>query len=83
MSENKELSLGEKIVGIKFNPSELSSVDKIKRTFADIIDSLNYGTATYETEVIKNFAIQQCLIAQMAVVKCLTFDFPPIQKESE
>lgn len=35
------LTFGEKMVGIKFNPSELSKVDQIKRFFADQIDDIN------------------------------------------
>lgn len=40
-SNQRELSFGEKAVGLKFNPSNNDSVGQIKQKFANIIDVLN------------------------------------------
>jgi hypothetical protein len=42
MNEDRELTFGEKLVGSTFNPSGISKVDDIKKTYASIIDLLNF-----------------------------------------
>jgi len=37
----RELTYGEKAVGLNFNPSKDSKVDQLKKAYADIIDSIN------------------------------------------
>lgn len=38
--ENKELTYGEKAVGLTFNPSNYPTVQKIKECYAEIIDMM-------------------------------------------
>jgi len=73
---------GEKLVGLQFNPSGLTEVDEVKQTFAKMIDkledkfanSVQHGTATANREFLFNYAKQELIRAQMAMVKYLTFD---------
>jgi len=69
-----ELSFGEKLVGIGFNPSGDVRVAKIKSLCAEIINEL---TAINEpsdiTKKIINDAITGVLTAQMWAVKAITF----------
>lgn len=72
--ESIEQTFGEKAVGLQFNPSQLSDVDKVKRAFADIIDKCNDIQCTsYLGNTLKGMAIRACIEAQMAVVKLITF----------
>ena len=69
-----EKTFGELAVGISFNPSELSDVDKVKRDFANVIDLCNNtSTGTYLGNTLKGMAIRACIQAQMCVVKLITF----------
>lgn len=69
-----ERTFGELAVGINFNPSELSDVDKVKRDFANVIDLCNNtSTFTYLSNTLKGMAIRACIQAQMCVVKLITF----------
>lgn len=71
---SKYPTFGEKAVGLQFNPSQLSDVDKVKRAFADIIDKCNDIQCTsYLGNTLKGMAIRACIEAQMAVVKLITF----------
>lgn len=73
-SETPEPTFGEIAVGLSFNPSNLSDVDKVKRAFADLIDMCNnISTFTYLGNTLKGMAIRACIEAQMAVVKLITF----------
>lgn len=70
----KELTFGQKAVGITFNPSKNNKVDSVKQSFADIIDLVNdIDTTSYLGNTLKGMAIRACISAQMAVVKILTF----------
>ena len=74
ISKERELTFGELAVGITFNPSAMSDVDKVKRGFAQIIDLCNdISTFTYLGNTFKGMAIRACIEAQMAVVKLITF----------
>lgn len=72
---------GQVLVGVNFNPSNLTEVDEVKQKFADLIDiveakqedSAKHGTLTANRELLINYAKQQLIGAQMAVVKLLTF----------
>lgn len=82
MKEQRELTYGEKLVGIKFNPSNQSEVDEIKKLMAQAIDILNkeydYRESKGEEQSyvsshgIFNAAIADLLRAQMMAVKYLT-----------
>lgn len=75
----KELSFGEKAVGLKFNPSEDASVQKIKETFAAAIDVLNNlrdiakGADNGEAVRMFSVAITEAQTAQMWGVKAVTW----------
>lgn len=77
MSEVKELTFGQKAVGITFNPSNNESVDRMKQRYADIIDVLNdmrndpnmgQGVKRHCSQ-----AITEAETAQMRAVKALTW----------
>lgn len=71
---NGEPTFGELAVGLSFNPSALSEVDKVKRAFAGLIDTCyNINTFTYLGNTLKGMAIRACIEAQMCVVKLITF----------
>jgi hypothetical protein len=71
---DREPTFGELAVGLSFNPSNLSEVDKVKRAFASLIDTCSdISTFTYLGNTLKGMAIRACIEAQMAVVKLVTF----------
>lgn len=73
-SANRELNFGEKAVGLTFNPSFDPRVDEVKKGFAKIIDSIaDLPADSYLSLTFKNVAIQTCVMAQMAVVKFITW----------
>ena len=74
----KELTFGQKAVGLNFNPSNDDNVGQAKQKFADVLDSI--GDPTTDTErrsylfnVIRTSAINTTMLAQMAVVKFITW----------
>jgi len=79
----KHLTFGEQLVGLTFNPSNDSKVDKAKRLCADLADLVNQSF--YEGEQddkplslrhkLFNHTIGEILNAQMNVVKVLTFKY--------
>jgi hypothetical protein len=78
MSETRELTFGEKLVGLDFNPSNRPDVDEVKQLnakLADIVNDLQRETKEpYLSNTIKGDAIRCILHAQMAIVKWLTFN---------
>lgn len=75
--ETKELTFGQKAVGVTFNPSQNQSVASIKQKFADLIDNLdglrndpNMGAGVKRHASI---AITDLETAQMRAVKALTW----------
>lgn len=74
-STPKELTYGEKAVGITFNPSNNELVDIIKKQYAYIIDNIH--TLRDEGKSEKNrlisIAITQAQDAQMWAVKAITW----------
>ena len=54
--ENKELTYGQKLVGLKFNPSELTSVDVAKENLALEIDRMDLLRKTSESQEQKRLA---------------------------
>ncbi len=83
MNEIRELTFGEKAVGLTFNPGNNPEVDKVKRLYADIIDQLNNarveiqkseddGSKGDKIRLYSN-AITEAQGAQMWAVKALTW----------
>ena len=81
MSKVSDISRGEQLVGINFNPSNNTDVDTIKRACAYLIDVVEkhreehgqHGTLTANRELLMNHAIGEVINAQMNVVKAITF----------
>jgi hypothetical protein len=76
-----ELTLGQQVVGITFNPSGNADVNKAKQHAADMIDLLcpdgELPTGNDLKSRIAGRAVNDVLIAQMLVVKALTFGLAP------
>ena len=78
-TNDRELTFGEKAVGLTFNPSSDVRVDNIKRKFADAIDvlqTLRGSTDPSQGEVTRmlSVAITEAKTAQMWAVKAATWD---------
>lgn len=76
----RELSYGEKAVGLSFNPSGMSDVDKIKGLYAEIIDHMDDFRKGYiargdNPEMVRlcSIAITEAQTAQMWAVKAVTW----------
>jgi len=80
-STQRELTYGEKAVGLKFNPGGNPQVDEVKKLYAKIIDAIIHsGTPDKETDrereerlSMANEAIRQAQTAQMWAVKVITW----------
>lgn len=76
MSDKKAQTLGEKRVGIYFNPSNVDDVAKIKRMGADMIDFIaGMEVPTKETDEVnrlKAMAISKIEVGTMLGVKAAT-----------
>ncbi len=66
--ENRELTFGEKVVGLTFNPFGDDNVTKAKQLMAEVIDLV-----TEKGQGFNQLAIDQLMLAQMAAVKSLTW----------
>lgn len=69
-------TFGEKAVGLSFNPSNDPKVDEAKRVFAHAIDlanSLRNESPDPEVKRMAALAITEAQIAQMWLVKALTW----------
>lgn len=74
--ENRELTFGEKSVGLTFNPSNNEAVQLIKQEFAKIIDQLNdsrNAVADGESKRLFSVAITEAQTSQMWAVKAITW----------
>jgi len=72
----RELTFGEKAVGLTFNPSGDSGVKTIKTYYAQIIDDMNSlrsGTDNPEAKRLYSVAITEAETAQMRAVKAITW----------
>lgn len=70
----RPLTLGERYVGLTFNPSGDKSVIVVKQAYANIIDLLNaLSDGTDERARFVEGAITQAITAQMWAVKALTW----------
>jgi len=72
---SRELSFGEKAVGLTFNPSNNENVDKVKKLYAQVIDTLNEirGEERNERARLCSAAITEAQGAQMWAVKAITW----------
>lgn len=74
----RELSFGEKAVGLTFNPGGNPVVDEIKKSFAQAIDNLNNLRTQSENPEVKRMcsvAITDAQAAQMWGVKAATWQY--------
>ncbi len=74
----RELSYGEKAVGLTFNPSNDENVQKIKEAYAKIIDlcnDLRTEAGQGEKGRLLSVAITEAQTAQMWAVKGVTWQF--------
>lgn len=77
--EKKELTFGQKAVGVRFNTSGMSEVDKCKQGFADLIDQLNdfrndmNPSLSVDAKRHASIAITELESAQMRAVKAFTW----------
>lgn len=79
-----ELTHGQKLVGITFNPSNNPGVDRAKHLSAELIDLVDdfhnlktdegRAMASMDRVALKSLAIQKVIEAQMAVVKYITWE---------
>lgn len=76
---DRQLTFGEKLVGLDFNPSNSDKVSRAKRLCADLADLLYEDGRNSETSELKNILEKQAygeiLNAQMNVVKVLTLKY--------
>jgi hypothetical protein len=76
MNAQRELTFGEKAVGLTFNPSNNAEVDFCKRGFAEMIDHMNHlrkATDNAEVKRMCSVAITEAQTAQMWAVKAITW----------
>ena len=79
----REMTFGEKAVGLTLNPSGDDKVNKAKQLMADALDLLqqaeleksDYGkvTQSWEANVFRTNAFNKIVDAQMALVKYITW----------
>lgn len=76
MSEVREMTYGEKAVGLTFNPSNDDAVANCKKEFAAVIDRMNLlrmMSAEPEIKRLASVAITESQTAQMWAVKAITW----------
>ncbi len=73
--EDRNLTFGEKAVGLTFNPSGDELVNNLKQVYASIIDRLDFLRANGSPEVkrLASIAITEAQGAQMWAVKAATW----------
>lgn len=77
----REMTYGEKAVGLTFNPGGNPKVDEVKRLYAEIIDIVINnaypveGGKTTEMQTLSIEAIRQAQGAQMWAVKAITYQY--------
>lgn len=78
--EEKELTFGEKLVGLTFNPSGDERVNRAKELCAELADLIyqdydNREEVTDFYDYLYEHAVGEILNAQMNAVKVLTFKY--------
>jgi len=74
--ETREMTYGEKAVGLAFNPSNEDAVANCKKEFATVIDRMNDLRNTTDNAEVKRMAsvaITEVQTAQMWAVKAITW----------
>ncbi len=76
--KSRELTFGEKAVGLTFNPSGDEKINAIKTAMASVIDIIGDPTATNGRQswlfnVCRTTAINSCIAASMNAVKFITW----------
>jgi hypothetical protein len=74
--EERELTYGEKAVGLTFNPSNDPQVQKVKELFAEAItfcDKIRVQSENPEVKRMASVAITEAQTAQMWAVKAITW----------
>lgn len=74
----REMTYGEKAVGLNFNPANDPNVQKVKELYAEVIGliaNLIGETQTPEQMKLHEEAIRQAQTAQMWAVKAITYQF--------
>lgn len=78
-NDTREMTFGEKLVGLNFIPSNDDKVGKAKRLCADLADLLNDENNQRETskfsQILFSHTVGEILNAQMNVVKYLTLKY--------
>lgn len=77
-TQNRELTFGEKAVGITFNPGGHPIVNAIKEKAAEYIDVLEQSRQVTENGEVKrqlSIAITEAQISQMWAVKAVTWQY--------
>jgi hypothetical protein len=72
----KQLTFGEKAVGLTFNPGGLPIVNTIKKLYASVIDELNDARTNAQSPEAKrqySVAITEAQTSQMWAVKAATW----------
>lgn len=79
---DRKLSYGEKLVGINFNPSSDTKVDRVKALCAELADIvneevgvINEDSTTALQKTLFNHTIGEILNAQMNIVKLITLKY--------
>jgi len=78
MQTTREMTYGEKAVGLTFNPSGDEKVQKVKELYAQIIDLCNDARTEAgqgEKGRLLSVAITEAQTAQMWAVKGITYKF--------
>ena len=77
MEETRELTVGEKAVGLNFNPSNDPQVQEIKVVCANLIDMVDKSCDLNNpvNRKIRDCAIQELITAQMWAVKAITWKY--------
>ncbi len=79
MPPQRELTYGEKMVGITFNVENDPKVQKIKEMYAALIDFIWNDMGSYQVDSVKMMlgreSIMDALKAQMAAVKTVTYKY--------
>ncbi len=78
MDSGREMTYGEKAVGLTFNPSNDATVDQLKKLYAQIIDICNDARTEAgqgEKGRLLSVAITEAQTAQMWAVKGVTYKF--------
>lgn len=73
VDEERQMTFGEKAVGLTFNPSGDPNVERIKKLYAEIIDFCNDQRKSIPGDRLFSIAITEAQGAQMWAVKAITW----------